>query len=138
MSNVADQVRELIYGRWRSQTLYAGAELGVFDHLDRVKAKKAETLAAELRVDPALLYRLLRAQAAIGLLEEDISRGFVLTEAGDLLRSDHPHFAEGLGTTCGGTTTLRLVEAPGGYDPRRKAECVRPRIRSDGLRIRAS
>ena len=53
-------------------------------------AKSAETLAAELDADPTLLYRLLRAQAAIGLLEEDGSRGFVLTDKGDLLRSDHP------------------------------------------------
>ena len=33
---------------------------------------------------------MLRAQAAIGLLEEDGSRGFVLTDKGEFLRSDHP------------------------------------------------
>jgi len=33
---------------------------------------------------------LLRAQAAIALLEEDGERGFVLTEKGEFLRSDHP------------------------------------------------
>ena len=41
--------------------------------------------------NPALLYRLLRAIAAIGLLAEDDSQGFRLTEAGALLREDHPH-----------------------------------------------
>ena len=52
--------------------------------------RRRKTLAAELDADPTLLYRLLRAQAAIGLLEEDGSQGFVLTDEGELLRSDHP------------------------------------------------
>jgi hypothetical protein len=90
MNAASDQVMDLIFGRWRSQTLSAGTELGVFDHLERQKAKTAETLAPELGADPTLLYRLLRAQATIGLLEEDSSRGFVLTDMGELLRSDHP------------------------------------------------
>src|SRR6478735_1815530 len=90
MNAASDQVMDLIFGRWRSQTLSAGTELGIFDHLDKRRAKTAQTLAAELDADPTLLYRLLRAQAAIGLLEEDGSRGFVLTDKGELLRSDHP------------------------------------------------
>ena len=90
MSAAPDQVMDLIFGRWRSQVLSAGTELGVFDHLDKQRAKTAEMLATELDADPALLYRLLRAQAAIGLLQEDGSAGFVLTQEGDLLRSDHP------------------------------------------------
>lgn len=106
MNSSADQVRELILGRWKSQILYAGTELGVFDHLDLVRAKTAETLAAELGVDPTLLYRLLRAEATIGLLEEDSSRGFVLTERGELLRSDHPQSLK---------ASARLVEGPQHY-----------------------
>jgi hypothetical protein len=90
MSIAADQVMELIFGRWRSQILSAGTELGVFDHLDKRTPKMAQTLAAELNADPTLLYRLLRAQAAIGLLHEDGAQGFVLTEQGELLRSDYP------------------------------------------------
>ena len=90
MSTAADRVMELVFGRWRSQILSAGAELGVFDHLDKRATKTAQTLAAELDADPTLLYRLLRSQAAIGLLEEDGSQGFVLTEEGEVLRSDHP------------------------------------------------
>ena len=77
MNAAADQVMDLMFGRWRSQVLSAGTELGVFDHLDKQRAKTPETLAVELGADPSLLYRLLRAQAAIGLLEEDGSRGFV-------------------------------------------------------------
>jgi hypothetical protein len=106
MNPSADQVMALIFGRWRSQILSAGTELGVFDHLDRRGAKTAETLARELSADSALLYRLLRAQAAIGLLEEDASRGFVLTEMGDLLRSGHPDSLKPL---------ARLEEGPQHY-----------------------
>ena len=92
----ADQIMELIFGRWRSQILSAGTELSIFDHLDKTHAKKPETLADELGVDAALLYRLLRAQAAIGLLVEDSSHSFALTEMGDLLRSAHPQSMKSL------------------------------------------
>ena len=90
MNAATDQDMDLIFGRWRSQVLSAGTELSIFDRLDQRTAKTANTLASELGADPGLLYRLLRAQAAIGLLEEDGSRGFVLTDKGELLRSDHP------------------------------------------------
>ena len=50
----------------------------------------ARELAAGMDVDAALLYRLLRAEASIGLLVEDYSGGFTLTDSGDLLRAAHP------------------------------------------------
>src|SRR6266566_217618 len=106
MNSAADEVMNLIFGRWRSQILSAGTELGVFDHLEKARAKNAETIAIELNVDPVLLYRLLRAQAAIGLLVEDSSRGFVLTDKGDLLRSDHPQSLKSM---------ARLEEGPQHY-----------------------
>jgi hypothetical protein len=91
MTDPPGQVIDLIIGRWRSQILYAGAALGVFDHLAEGAATSAAALAPKLAVDPALLYRLLRALASIGLLAEDGRRDFRLTEAGALLREDHPH-----------------------------------------------
>src|SRR5450631_3431388 len=97
---------DLIFGRWRSQTLYAGAELGVFDHLDRTTAKDTSTLAEEINVDASLLYRLLTAIATIGLLNENSSRGFTLTAQGDLLRSDHPQSLKPM---------ARLAEGPQHY-----------------------
>ena len=33
MDSNVNHVSDLIFGRWRSQVLYAGVELGVFDHL---------------------------------------------------------------------------------------------------------
>jgi hypothetical protein len=106
MDTPTDQVMELIFGRWRSQVLYAGAELDVFDHLDRERAKSAQALARELDVNAELLYRLLRAQAAIGLLEENEAQGFVLTDRGALLRSDHPQSLKAM---------ARLAEGPQHY-----------------------
>jgi O-methyltransferase domain/Dimerisation domain len=90
MNAVGQQVVELIFGRWRSQILYAGAELGIFDHLAPGETKGAETIAAEIDADPALLYRLLRALAALGLLVEDRAHRFSISETGKLLRCDHP------------------------------------------------
>jgi hypothetical protein len=90
MSSPPEHVIELIFGRWRSQILYAGVALGVFDQLAENSTTDAPELARRISVDPALLYRLLRALATIGLLTEDNSRAFRLTEAGALLREDHP------------------------------------------------
>lgn len=91
MSKAIDEVVHLIYGRWRSQVLYVGVELGVFDHLVRSCSRRVDAVALELHVDSALLYRLMRALASLGLLVETHSRGFAASETGELLRSDHPH-----------------------------------------------
>ncbi len=106
MADAVEQVMDLIFGRWRSQTLYAGAELGVFDHLDRTTAKGAVRLAEEMGVDAALLYRLLRAITATGLLTENNSREFMLTAQGELLRSDNPQSLRPM---------ARLAEGPQHY-----------------------
>ena len=89
-TDASGQVIDLIFGRWRSQILAAGTELGVFDHLSRSSPRSAPDLAAEMGLDGRLLYRLLRAQAAIGLLDHDASDRFSLTASGDLLRAGHP------------------------------------------------
>src|SRR5438094_5324561 len=86
MSHVVD----LIFGRWRSQILYAGAKLDVFAHLGPDKHRMTTAVASEIGSDPTMLYRLLRALAAIGLLAENEAKEFRLTEAGALLRADHP------------------------------------------------
>ena len=45
---------------------------------------------------PHLTYRLLRALGSLDLLAEDTERTFSLTEAGELLRSDHPQTLRGV------------------------------------------
>lgn len=95
MSDAHSEVMDLIFGRWRSQILYTGVSLGVFDAL-ATGPKPASAVASELGLDPALCYRLLRALGSLGLLEERGGRAFALTEAGEFLRSDHPQTLRGV------------------------------------------
>ena len=85
MNDPSKIVEELIFGRWRSQILYAGVKLGVFDALGDA-SKTSSDIAEVLRLDPALTYRLLRALASLGLLDEDTNRSFALTACGEYLR----------------------------------------------------
>lgn len=89
------RVMELIFGRWRSQVLYAGVKLGVFDAL-REGPRKAAELADELGLDRAFAFRLFRALGSLGLLDQGPDRTFSLTEAGELLCEDHPRSLRGV------------------------------------------
>jgi hypothetical protein len=95
MSDPQQKVLDLIFGRWRSQILYAGVKLGVFDAL-RDGPDKASAIAHELGLDPQLTYRLLRALGSLELLSEGTEGTFSLTTAGELLRSDHPQTLRGV------------------------------------------
>jgi hypothetical protein len=86
---------DLIFGRWRSQTLYAGVELGVFEAVGSDPTPASE-ITDHLAVDAELGYRLLRALGAIGLLAEASDRRFALTPAGELLRENHPESLRGV------------------------------------------
>jgi hypothetical protein len=95
MSATPDRVIDLIFGRWRSQILYAGVELDVFEAL-RDGTKDAATVARELGLDAGLCYRLLRALGALELLREGDDRSFALTDEGRFLLSDHPQSLRGM------------------------------------------
>lgn len=90
-----DKVTDIIFGRWRSQILYAGVKLGVFEIVSNEPMSHVE-IAKELDLDPPLLYRLLRALASIGLLREDRDRCFTITSMGKVLRSDNPQTIRGV------------------------------------------
>jgi hypothetical protein len=91
MKTPAEEVTDAIFlSKWSSQTLCAGAELGVFDFLSKDNARSAGDVAAELHLDPKLLYRLLRALASLSLLNETAKGHFNLTDRGVVLRSDAP------------------------------------------------
>jgi hypothetical protein len=95
MNDAGTQVIDLMFGRWRSQILYAGVTLGVFDALAS-GPKNAVRVASELDVDASLLYRLMRALGSLELLHEDHTRTFSLTPMGEWLRRDHPHTLRGM------------------------------------------
>jgi len=89
LSNPQNTVLDLLYGRWRSQTLHAGVKLGIFEIIEGEPMPAAE-IARKLTLNTDLSYRLLRALGSLGLLSEHQEQCFVVTEAGKLLRSDHP------------------------------------------------
>jgi hypothetical protein len=95
LPNAQAAVLDLIFGRWRSQTLYAGVKLGIFDALAD-GPRPAAAVATELSLDPALAYRLMRGLASLELLSEDGERHFALTETGELLRKDSPQTLRGV------------------------------------------
>jgi methyltransferase family protein len=80
MALSAPAVIDMINGRWRSQILYAGVELGVFEHLSDHAVRTAESVAREIDTDPALLYRLLRALSSINLLREHDDGRFSISD----------------------------------------------------------
>src|SRR3981081_3556224 len=112
MSNAADQVMDLIFGRWRSQTLSAGTELGIFDNLDRETPKKPDRLAAELGLDPTPLHPPLRApgshwSASRGCIARLHSHGY-----GRSATQCASPVTQAYGAAGGRTATLRALEAP--------------------------
>lgn len=94
MTDPKDHVFDLIYGRFRSQILYSGIELGVFEVATDHPTHAVE-LADKLDIDRDAGYRLLRALGSLGLLEETSDRRFSITPAGELLREDHPESLHG-------------------------------------------
>jgi hypothetical protein len=90
-----ENVTDIIFGRWKSQILYAGVKLGVFDIVSSEPMSESE-IAKKLALDPTLLYRLLRALASIGVLKEDQGRRFSITSMGKLLRRDDPQTLRGV------------------------------------------
>jgi hypothetical protein len=119
MKTASEEVLDLIFlVKSTGQTVCAGAELGVFDHMSQDKARTAEEVAAEIELDPGLLHRLLRALTSLGLLQETVEGSFTLTERGILLRTD----------VAGSLRYLAMLE--GGVEHRAIWECVPASIKN--------
>jgi len=95
MEDACTKVIDLIFGRKRSQMLYVGVTLGVFDALAH-GPRSAASVASVLDVDADLLYRLMRVLGSLELLHEDDIQTFSLTPMGALLCTDHPHTLRGV------------------------------------------
>lgn len=94
MTEVADpklrpMLQSMVFGFFPSQVLYVGARLRIPD-LVADGAKTSEELAGATDTHAPTLYRLLRALAYLGVLQEKEAGRFGLTELGSLLRSDAP------------------------------------------------
>jgi hypothetical protein len=86
---------DTILGRWKSQILYSGVKLGIFESVSTVPKHTSE-IAQELGLDSSLSYRLLRALASIGFLNEGEDQRFSITPMGELVRKDHPQTLRGV------------------------------------------
>jgi hypothetical protein len=80
-------LRRLIDGYKTTQAVYVAATLGIGDLLAD-EPRDSDDLAAATETDPDALRRLLRALAALGVLEEAEGNVFKLTDVGEGLRSD--------------------------------------------------
>jgi O-methyltransferase/methyltransferase family protein len=79
----------ILSGTWLAQAVYAVVKLGVPDLL-AAGPLPARELAERTGADPLALYRLLRALALNGLLEQTVPGTFALNAASEPLRSDVP------------------------------------------------
>jgi hypothetical protein len=80
---------EIVNNYWISRAVYAGAVLGLPDHLAD-GPKTAAELAELTGSDTRSLERLLRALAGVGLFQSDTEGRYASTDLGDTLRSDLP------------------------------------------------
>src|SRR6185503_8235772 len=90
-----EKVIDTILGRWRSQVLYTGVKLGIFELIGN-SPKPASQIATEIGLDNSLSYRLLRALASIGFLIEKQAKVFSISSMGEFLRKDHPQTLRGV------------------------------------------
>lgn len=80
---------KLMAGKCITAALAAAARLRVADHL-KDGPRSAEDIAPAAGAHPPSLYRLMRALATVGVLEEHADRRFALTPVGTFLRTDVP------------------------------------------------
>ena len=93
-------LRRLADGYQVTQAIHVAATLGIADELGSGE-KASEELAVATGSHPDALYRLLRALASVGVLEERPDRRFALTPVGDRLRRDAPESLAGWAALIG-------------------------------------
>lgn len=86
------QLIRMSYGFMYTKLVYMAASLNLGDRLAN-GPRAADELAAELKLNPPYLYRLLRAIAGEGILTEVEEGVFGLTAMGECLHPDHPDAA---------------------------------------------
>ena len=81
-----EQLSGDMVGLWRTQTIYAAVELGVFEYLPAT-AEEVERLSQLHRLVGA---RLMRALVELGLVVRDEASVYHATDLGSLLTEEHP------------------------------------------------
>ncbi|MEV0493500.1 methyltransferase [Streptomyces atratus] len=93
------RLREIVFGAACAAAVRAAARLGIADALGETPATAAE-LAAEVKVEPEPLRRLLRALSCYGIFAETADGGFVHTDMSRLLREDDPNSLRYISLWC--------------------------------------
>lgn len=83
-------MRNLAIGYWVSRLVHVAAKLRLADLL-KGGSRSIEDLASAADVQPAALYRLLRALASVGIFAEAKGRRFKITPLAATLRTGVPH-----------------------------------------------
>ncbi|MFE1485428.1 methyltransferase [Streptomyces fimicarius] len=108
------RVLQLATASWMAAAVSAVAELGVADALSD-GPRPVDEIAGAVGAHGPTLYRLLRAAADIGLVEERAEEVFALTEVGEALRSDSPtsmrNFARWVGLPADRNTWAGLADS---------------------------
>ncbi len=97
---------ELIAGKWISQAVSVGAELGIADIL-RDGPRSAADIATIVGASEDAVFRLLRALASVGLVSSEPGQRFALTVSGHYLRGDVPGSLRGWARFVGHAVTWR-------------------------------
>ncbi len=88
MARDPDEVlSELLFGFLGTQLLYVVSELGIADLIDS-EPETIDVLASRAGASPDVLYRILRALAALGVFTQIEDRAFAQTSTSKLLRRD--------------------------------------------------
>jgi hypothetical protein len=82
-----EALERLLFGFIGTQLLYVVSELGIADLIGG-EPETVEALASRAGASPDVLYRYLRALAALGVFAEVQERAFVQTPTSKLLRGD--------------------------------------------------
>src|SRR5262245_11370476 len=103
------RVREMLYGGWKAQAIYAAARLDLADHVAGGCGEVHE-LARATETDPGALYRLMRALASVGMFREEEAQRFVLTPLADCLRTCSDDSVKDLALFYGGEVNRSFAE----------------------------
>jgi O-methyltransferase domain len=102
-------LNQLLFGKQLTYCLSGVARLGVADHMDGAP-KPVEEIAAAVGAHAPSLYRVMRVLASFGVFREEKGRKFVLTPAGELLKSDVPGTLRYFAMMFGDEWTTRAYE----------------------------
>lgn len=99
-TGVRAQLRSLIDANWTTQAIAAAVQLRLPELLAGAPLS-AQALARQASCHPQSLLRLLRALASIGILVQQASDHFSLSDMGHLLRADAPGSMSAWAELCG-------------------------------------